>query len=87
MMDAEPEITIGIATYNGKKFIERCIDSITNQTFKNIEILISDDNSSDGTPEIIDEISKNHSNIMIFKQKHSLGEFGQKKFLLENSRS
>jgi glycosyltransferase involved in cell wall biosynthesis len=49
--------------------------------------LISDDNSSDGTPEIIDEISKNHSNIMIFKQKHSLGEFGQKKFLLENSRA
>ncbi len=46
-------ITVIVPVYNGEKYIERCIESILNQSYKNIELLIINDNSTDGTNEII----------------------------------
>ncbi|MGL5098833.1 MAG: glycosyltransferase family 2 protein, partial [Fusobacteriaceae bacterium] len=45
----EKNISVVVAVYNGEKYIERCIDSIINQEFKNLEIIIIDDGSQDGT--------------------------------------
>jgi len=50
-----PLVSICIPTYNGNKFIEEALDSAINQTYKNIEIIISDDNSNDDTLTIIKE--------------------------------
>ena len=46
-------VTIIINVYNGEKFINKCLDSIINQTYKNIEILIINDGSTDNTLNII----------------------------------
>ena len=46
-------ITVIINVYNGEKFINKCIDSIINQTYKKIEILIINDGSTDNTLKII----------------------------------
>lgn len=46
-------ITVIINVYNGEKYIKRCIDSVINQTYKNIEILIINDGSTDKTLSII----------------------------------
>ena len=46
-------ITIIINVYNGEKYIKKCIDSVINQTYKNIEILIINDGSTDNTLNII----------------------------------
>jgi len=51
-----PLVSICIPTYNGAKFIEEALDSAINQTYKNIEIIISDDNSSDDTLVIIEKM-------------------------------
>jgi glycosyltransferase involved in cell wall biosynthesis len=48
-----PLISIALASYNGAKYIEQQIDSILNQTIKDIEIVVSDDVSTDNTLEIL----------------------------------
>ena len=45
----EEKIDILLATYNGEKYLKEQIESILNQTYKNIHLIISDDNSQDKT--------------------------------------
>ena len=54
----KPLITMGLATYQGEKFIKKSLISILNQTYKNTEIIICDDNSNDKTLEICKSICK-----------------------------
>ncbi|EID83892.1 Glycosyltransferase involved in cell wall biogenesis [Treponema sp. JC4] len=49
-------ISVAMATYNGEKHLNEQIDSILNQTLKVDEIVITDDNSSDKTVDILDKI-------------------------------
>ena len=55
MKNMEEEITVLLPTYNGEKYIKEQIDSILNQTYKNIKLIISDDGSKDGTVDILKE--------------------------------
>ena len=49
-----PDISIIIPVYNVSLYIGKCIESIINQTYKNIEIICVDDGSTDGSAEICD---------------------------------
>lgn len=70
-MKDKPFVSIIIPAYNVGLYIEKCIKSCIDQTFRNIEIIVVDDSSKDNTFEIIEEISKTDSRIKIFKQKNS----------------
>lgn len=59
-MKKEPLISIITVVYNGEKYLQQTINSVCNQTYKNIEYIIVDGNSSDGT---LDIIKQNESNI------------------------
>ena len=48
-----PKVSIILPTYNGSRYIRESIDSCLNQTYKNIELIIVDDSSTDSTPQII----------------------------------
>jgi len=53
LSSSDPLISIIIVTYNASKYLQACLDSITKQSFKNIEVLLIDGASKDSTEEII----------------------------------
>lgn len=55
-------VTIGIPVYNAEKYIERCLDSVLDQTFDNYEVLIVDDCGIDDSMKLIEEITNNRIN-------------------------
>ena len=67
------KILIGIATYNECDNIKNLIEEIINFGGKNIDILIVDDNSSDGTIEEIKKLQKNIKNIFLVVRMRKLG--------------
>ena len=69
-------VSICIPTYNGEKYIKEAINSALNQTYENIEIIISDDNSGDNTLKIIEDI-KQKTNIPFYVYHHEPGEIGE----------
>lgn len=64
-------ISVIIPVYNVKQYIERCIDSILNQTYKNIEIIIVDDGSTDGCDEICNMYAEKDKRIKVVHIKNS----------------
>jgi glycosyltransferase involved in cell wall biosynthesis len=60
------KISLVTITYNAAKTIQTCIDSVARQTYKNVEYIIIDGNSSDGTPDII---LQNMAHIHYFKSE------------------
>jgi predicted O-linked N-acetylglucosamine transferase (SPINDLY family) len=65
----KPLVSICIPTYNGERFIREAIDSILSQTYPNLEIIISDDNSNDKTVEIAKSFQES-SNCVFSILKH-----------------
>ena len=64
-------ISVLIPIYNGEKHINKCIESIINQTYKNIEIICINDGSSDNTKEILENFQKKDKRIKIINKKNS----------------
>ncbi len=68
-----PLVTIGIPTYNGAHRIGKAIESIANQDYPNIEILISDNASTDDTEAVCREFAKKYPNINYYRQPENRG--------------
>ena len=68
--DKKMKISVLIPVYNGEKFIENCVYSVINQKFKDIEIIIINDGSSDNTGYICRELEKKYHNITYLIQKN-----------------
>ena len=58
-MQIEPFITVLVTAYNVSEYINRCIDSILSQTYKNFELLIINDGSTDNTLEMLQQYKSN----------------------------
>ena len=68
-----PLISVLLSAYNSESTIDRAIESIINQSYKNIELLIIDDYSSDSTYEKCDYYKNKYSNVSIYKNEKNLG--------------
>ncbi|MBQ4822606.1 glycosyltransferase family 2 protein [Aquimarina sp. MMG016] len=66
-------VSVVIGTYNGSEYIEDQLQSILNQTYSKIEVIIVDDASNDTTIDIVTEFSKKHKNIIIHAFDKNVG--------------
>lgn len=66
-----PKISVIIPCYNVEKYINKCLDSVLNSTFKDIEIIAIDDGSVDSTYEILKEYEKKDSRVVISTKKNT----------------
>lgn len=66
-------VSIIMPSYNCENIIKKSIDSVLKQTYKNWELIIVDDCSTDNTESVIKEYASKHSNIYFFKLEHNSG--------------
>jgi len=69
----QPRVSILIPVYNREKLVKRAIESALSQTYKNIEIIIVDNKSSDNTWEVLKEYAGKDKRIKIFENERNLG--------------
>jgi len=63
----KPKVSIAIITYNQKDFLKECVESCLAQTYTNIEIVVADDASTDGTQDLLKEYAARYPEIFILK--------------------
>lgn len=67
----EDLITVIIPVFRVEAYLRRCVDSVLDQTYKNMEIILVDDGSDDGCPSICDEYAKQDSRVSVIHQKNA----------------
>lgn len=75
-MSSEPLISICIPTYNGSQYIEKCIESCLAQSYRNIEIIVCDDCSSDSLINVLNPYLKKDCRITLYQNEKNLGLVG-----------
>lgn len=66
-----PEVSVIVPVYNVEMYLQRCLDSLTGQTLKDIEIICIDDGSPDNCGKILDEYAANDSRIKVIHQDNA----------------
>ncbi|MCI5114379.1 MAG: glycosyltransferase [Candidatus Electrothrix sp. AW1] len=77
-------VFIGMPVYNGSIFIERAVDSLRNQSYNDWNLLISDNASTDRTPEICKKYVREDSRIEYYRQDTNIGALANFRFLLSS---
>lgn len=67
----QPRISVIVPIYQVEKYLETCVDSILAQTLSNLELILVDDGSTDGSGRIADRYAGQHSNIKVIHQKNA----------------
>ena len=63
-------ISVVLPVYNVEKFLERCVESVVNQTFTNLEIILVDDGSTDSSGHLCDELATTDSRILVIHKEN-----------------
>ena len=66
------KVSVIIPVYNAEKYISRCLESVINQTFKDVEIICIDDNSQDNSADILEQYSKNDERIKVLHNSQNI---------------
>lgn len=68
-----PKVSIILPCYKVENYLDRCMNSVINQTLKDIEIILVDDKSPDGTPDKCDEWAQKDSRVKVIHKSHNEG--------------
>lgn len=63
-------ISVIVPVYKTEKYLDKCVESIVNQTYKNLEIILVDDGSPDGCPQMCDEWAEKDSRIKVIHKEN-----------------
>ena len=73
-MQSHPKVSVIVPVYNVEKTLDRCMESILHQTFKDFEVIMVNDGSTDGSGNLCEQYASKYSNIrVIHKQNEGLG--------------
>ena len=80
----KPKISVIVPVYNSLNCLERCVESICGQTFEELEIILVDDGSTDGTGPLCDRLAKRDSRIRVYHKENG-GASSARNLGLENA--
>lgn len=81
----KPKVSVLVAAYNVEKYLKKCVQSIIDQTYQNLEIILVDDCSKDATGKICDELAGKDSRIVSIHHKENQRLSGARNTGLENA--
>ena len=86
VLDNQPLVSIGLPVYNRPRFMKLALDSLCNQTYKNVEIIVSDDSSpNQEVQNILNDFLKRDDRIRLFRQDTNIGAIRNHKFVQEQA--
>ena len=65
------KLSVIVPVYNTEKYLKKCLKSIVNQSYKNLEILIINDGSTDGSLNIIRKFEETYPNVFLYNKENS----------------
>ncbi len=84
-MNERSFVTVGVPVYNEAKYLRETLQSVVNQTYKDILILVSDNASTDNSAEIVEEFAKKDLRIQLIRQPENIGATENFKFLIDRA--
>jgi glycosyltransferase involved in cell wall biosynthesis len=85
-MSTRPRLTVGLPVYNGQKYLAEAIDSLLGQSFEDFELIISDNASTDRTPDICRRYAEQDRRVRYIRQPHNMGLSANHNFVVEQAR-
>lgn len=79
------KVSVIVPVYNTEKYLKRCLDSLVNQTLKEIEIIIINDCSPDNSKQILNKYEKEYNNVKVFHNKTNKGIGYNRNFGIEKA--
>jgi glycosyltransferase involved in cell wall biosynthesis len=81
-----PLISVGVPIRNGGKTLRQALDTVVNQTYRNLDIVVSDNGSNDGSSELLAEYAARDPRIRLFRQDPPLTALSNFRFCFEQSK-
>lgn len=85
-MKVRPRVTIGVPVYNGARFLSSCLESLVSQTYTDLEIIICDNASTDGTGEMAQAWAARDSRVSYYRARENRGAARNFNWTLELAR-
>src|SRR5262249_59105555 len=85
-MKATPLVSICIPTYNGSAFLRQCLDSALAQADADLEVVVLDDASHDGTVEIVQEYAQHDRRVRFHQNSENRGSVGNQNRCIDHAR-
>lgn len=86
MDEALPLVSIGLPVCNGERYLSEALDSLLSQTYRNIEIIISDNASTDSTPAVCAMYARKDSRVRYYRNEKNLGAARNYNLTVEHAR-
>lgn len=80
-----PRLSIGLPVRNGERYLRQALDGLLAQTFRDFEILVSDNQSTDSTIAIVEEFAARDSRVRLVRQAENLGAAGNFNFVFHET--
>lgn len=85
-MSASPRLSVGLPVYNGETYLDQSIEALLGQSYEDFELIISDNASTDRTPDICRHFAKQDPRIRYIRQPRNIGLSPNHNFVVQQSR-